>query len=485
MLGDVIIWTLYVLAFVYLARKGKGYDVTSTGAVGFVVQAFAYVATYVSAVALIGFAGLAYLYGLQISLVAVGVTMLGTYFVYVYFAWDTRELQVKLKARTPAQLLSLWHNNTKLRILLGVIFALFLSVYASAVIKGAAVMLSSLIPLPMYALIWILAGFVGLLVWWGGLRGVIYTEAMQGGVMLVGILVLIACVLYAVGGPIDGLVALSELEPTKLANNGFLWLSSGSQGMFVLSLVLVMSVATWAQPQMIQRHFALHNKKHVHRTAIIASIIIFTLVGGMFFIAALSRLILPPITDPDIVVATLTSALLPHLGQQLFALAIISASLSTTTALYHIAASSFTEDLTGKPASRRAWFIGILFCVCVSAGAAGLKGQIIALLCTTAWSVIGATAMVPYITMVKMRISNGNAAWASAVAGFLGCVLWYLCVYPSTNMLPVRLIDGLLAETPPFLVGTLCSIPVFALVHLLGKAKERSSELAPAEELEG
>ncbi len=467
MVLDIAIWVGYICLFVWLARKGSGYDVTTTGAVGFMVQAFAYVATYVSAVALIGFAGLAYLYGVQVSLVGVGVAVLGTYFAYVAFAWDTKTLQNKLQARTPAHLISLSHNCPKLRVFLGIIFALFLSVYASAVLKGAAVMLASIAPLSVETLTWSLAAFVGFLVWWGGLRGVLYTEAMQGGVMLIGILLLMYAVLQKVGGPIQGWETLSQLAPTERANNGFTSLSSGSQGMFIFSLVLVMSVATWAQPQMIQRHFALQSKKDVHKTAIIASIIIFTLVAGMFFIAALSRIFLPEASHPDQVVTMLTQNLLPHVGQQIFTLAVISASLSTTTALYHIAASSFTEDLTGKKSTRFAWLIGIILCVVVSALAATMKGQIIALLCTTAWSVIGATAMVPYVAAVKFQMNHAKSAWLSAVSGFVSCVGWYLVAYPSTSLFKAHaaMLPSTLAHTPPFVIGLVCSFMVFAVAY--------------------
>ncbi len=478
---DMLIWLGYIALFVYLARKGRGYDVTTTGVVGFIVQAFAYVATYVSAVALIGFAGLAYLYGVQISLVGVGVALLGTYFVYIVFAWDTKLLQTKLKARTPAHLVSLSHNCPSLRIFLGLIFAIFLSVYASAVIKGAALMLGTIIPASMPMLVGGLAIFVGFLVWWGGLRGVLYTEAMQGGVMLIGIILLMYAVLQKVGGPIQGIESLAQLEPTNLANNGFVSLSSGSQGMFVMSLVLVMSVATWAQPQVIQRHFAIQSKKDVHKTAIIATVIIFILVAGMFFVAALSRLFLPAVSNPDQVVTILTQTLLPHIGQQIFTLAVISASLSTTTALYHIAASSFTEDITGKKASRKGWLMGITLCVTLSAVAANLDGQIIALLCTTAWSVIGATAMIPYIASVKYNICHQKAAFASSMAGFVSCVGWYVLVYPPTTFVKAQniLSSSLLANMPPFVIGLTGALSVFVLVYKLSSAPKEQGLAQP------
>ena len=70
MLVDILIWGGYIALFIWLSRKGSGHDVMVSGRVGFGIQAFAYVATYISAVALVGFGGLAYAYGMQMLLVA-------------------------------------------------------------------------------------------------------------------------------------------------------------------------------------------------------------------------------------------------------------------------------------------------------------------------------------------------------------------------------------------------------------------------------
>ncbi|MDR0338778.1 MAG: sodium:solute symporter family protein, partial [Desulfovibrio sp.] len=80
--GTALIWILYIGLFIFLARRGKGHDAALSGRVGFVVQALAYVATYISAVALVGFGGLAHAYGMQMLLVAAGNVWLGTWAVY-------------------------------------------------------------------------------------------------------------------------------------------------------------------------------------------------------------------------------------------------------------------------------------------------------------------------------------------------------------------------------------------------------------------
>lgn len=450
-LGNVLIWGGYIAAFVWLTRKGRGHDAILSGSVGFGVQAFAYVATYISAVALVGFGGLAHAYGLQMLLVAAGNVWLGTWVVYRWLAWPTKSWQERLGARSPAQLIGLGHGSPLLGRALALVFAVFLGVYASAVIKGAALLLAQILPIPVWLLIWMVACVVGLCVYTGGLRGVLYTEAMQGAVMLVGIIIIVAAVFARVGGPIEGMAALAQLEPTRQANQGFLALSSGEAGLFVLSLVAVTSIAVWAQPQMIQRHFAIASPAQITRSTPLAMLVLTVLVGGAYFAAALSRLILPEVASPDDVMPRLVRMLLPDIGMQLFVLAIVSASLSTATALYHIAATAVAEDVPGRKSTRLTWLMGIVLCILVSAGCAQIKGQLIALLCTTSWSIVGATALVPYLALVRGNKRHAPAAWLSAALGFGTCLFWYLCAYGPTAI--VTPLFGPLGKTPPFFVG--------------------------------
>ncbi len=460
----IIIWIAYIALFFFLARKGKGEDLVLSGKVGFFVQSFAYVATYISAVALVGFGGLAYMYGMQMLLIALGNVLCGTLFVYAFLTWRTKEFQVALNARTPAHLLAVGHNLPVLKKILGFVFAFFLSIYASAVIKGAGIMLESILPFSLSVCIWLIAIIIGIAVLWGGLKGVLLTEAMQGGIMLLGIAILAYKILTLVGGPFAGVEALSQLAPTKQANNGFTSISSGESAYFIWSLVIVTSIAVWAQPQMIQRHFSISSKGEIKKAALLASFSLLLIVGGMYFISALSRLVLPEIQQADKVITILVDTLLPEAGKQIFILAIVSASLSTCTALFHIASSSLTEDLFDKKATKTSWFIAILICIFVSGSTAQMEGKLIAIIHTTSWSVIASTALVPYLTLVLFKHSNSYAALASALVGGLSSLLFYLLLSPSTSIVELNFIAREIKVIPPFVVGISLSALAYALL---------------------
>lgn len=479
-LPAIVVWTGYVVLFIYLARKGKGHDAALTGRVGFAVQAFAYVATYISAVALVGFGGLAHAYGLQMLLVAAGNVWLGTWAVYRFLAWPTKKWQERLGIRSPAMLVGVGHNSPALGRVLALIFAVFLGVYASAVLKGGALLLAQILPLPLWSIVWLLALLVGCCVYMGGLRGVLYTEAMQGVIMLLGILIIVGAVFIKVGGPLQGIADLAALPADNLANNGFTALSSGGPGLFILSLVAVTSIAVWAQPQMMQRHFAVSSKEQLTRTTPLAMLVLTVLVGGAYLAASLSRLIMPPPPSPDDVMPLLVQSILPSWGLQLFVLAVVSASLSTATALYHIASLAIAEDVRGKKSTPLSWLLGIGLCVLVSAGCAQAEGRLIAMLCTTSWSMVGAAVLVPYVALVRFGRRNSAAAWSAAVSGFTACLFWYLAVYAptATSSLTVSAFAPL-RDMPPFFVGLGVSlVGWWAGATVAGLAAQRRSMAA-------
>ena len=474
---DALVWLLYIAVFIWLSRKGSGRDVMTSGRVGFAILSFAFVATYISAVALVGFGGLAYKYGMQMLLVAAGNVWLGTWIVYRYLAWPTRVCQRNLGARTPVQLLAKGHRSPLLGRCLALIFAVFLGVYASAVIKGAAILLNQIIPVPVWILIWAVAVLVATAVFVGGLRGVLYTEAMQGFVMLVGMVMLTCAVFSKVGGPLSGMAQLAALPPAGPANTGFVSLADGSQGWFIVSLVIVTSVAVWAQPQMIQRHFALLSARQVDKITPLAMLVLTVLVGGAYYVACLGRLFMPEVASPDEVMPMMVKMLLPDIGLQVFVLAIVSASLSTASAIYHIAVSAISEDLRGKKASKESWLAGIIFCVLLSAGCAQIKGQLIAMLCTTSWSVVGSTVLVSYVALVRFGKRSARAAWISSVTGFLVCMFWYLSADPKFAILPCPWPE--MAKIPPFFIGFAVSLAGWYAGWLLDPRRNENSNFWP------
>lgn len=481
--GFILLWCAYGLMLVAIARWARGKDQLLPGRIGSAIQALAYVATYISAVALVGFGGLCHRYGLQMLLIAAGNIWFGTWFVYRYLAWPTRLWQRRLGAKTPGALLGAAIGSNAFRVFAGLLTGGLLVVYASAVFKGAAMMLSGVTPLPFSASLWILVLIVALSVTWGGLRGVLYTEALQGGIMAVGVALLLFAVFKAVGGPLSGLQALAAIPPTELANRGFVRLSEGPQGLFVLTLAAVTSIGVWAQPQLIQRHFALSSRQEARKAAPVAMLVLALLVGGTYLAGGLSRLLIAPseVASPDAVIPLLVSKLLSVPGQQLFAMAIVSASLSTASALLHIAAGSLGHDLTGRRLEGWAWKAATAVCALASGLFAAKSGTIVALLCTTSWSLIASAILVPYLGLLAGK-ADRLATWSSSLGGLASASVWYAAGFAPTakGLLGVQ-VPPALSAIHPFFVGLAFSTGFYLLGLLVSQWSEVKESVSQPE----
>lgn len=466
----LLIWVSYGLMLLFLARLGRTTDAVLPGKVNVFIQALAYVATYISAVALVGFGGLCHKLGLQMLLVAAGNMWLGTWFVYRYLAWPTKRRQQELGARTPAHLIALAYQSPRLRPVLGVITALLLVIYSSAVFKGAALMLAEALPLTVDQSLIVLVSVVAVAVLLGGLRGVLYTEAFQGAIMVFGVLLLVVGTIKAVGGLSAGLTSLSQLPPTPDADQGFLALSSGSGSLTVIFLALVTSVGIWAQPQLIQRHFALKDKAAAYRAAPLAVLVIGLIVGGAYFAAALSRVIMPDSMNPDLVIPTLVSRLLPAFGQQLFVIAIVSASLSTASALLHIAAGGLGEDFRDRKLGGAAWVTVVIACALGAGICAKVSSQIIAAICTISWTLIASALMVPYLALLAWGRQSSLRGWLPTMIGLASALTWYAVGYGATSRsLSGVAAPGLWGVMHPMVIGLAASLAAFGLAVALEK----------------
>jgi Na+/panthothenate symporter len=170
--------------------------------------------------------------------------------------------------------------------------------------------------------------------------------------------------------------------------------------------------------------------------------------------------------------------LLPPIGRELFTLAILSASLSTASALLHIIAGSLGHDVLRRKLKGTTWF-AIVSTSAIASGLVALKSsQLIALICATSWTLLASAILVPYVSLVLFSrggITGGAAAcWGSSLAGLSGSLGWYLLGYlPTSKGLVGFAAPGILGSLHPFLVGLLLSGVGMMAGLLLERATEK------------
>ena len=200
-----IIVIIYLLSISYLAWRG--YKTTKTAADYMVagrgvhpyIMALSYGATFISTSAIVGFGGVAGLFGSSLLWLTFLNIAAGIFIAFVFFGKRTRAMSHHLNAHTFPEFIGRRFQSKFIQVASGVII-LTMVLYASAVLIGAARHLEGIMgisfQIALFSFIIIITAYVIA----GGLKGVMYTDALQGSIMFVGMVILLVITLIKVGG---------------------------------------------------------------------------------------------------------------------------------------------------------------------------------------------------------------------------------------------------------------------------------------------
>ena len=124
----------------------------------------------------------------------------------------------------------------------------------------------------------------------GGFRAVAVTDAVQGGVMVIGTLILLIAVIIAGGGVPNIMQDLLKENPnlvTPYGNDGNLSMA------YVSSFWILVGVGVVGLPQMAVRAMSYKNSKSMHRALVIGTIVTGFIMLNMHLIGVFARTIMP------------------------------------------------------------------------------------------------------------------------------------------------------------------------------------------------
>jgi Na+/proline symporter len=183
---------------------------------GSIIIAFSYGATFISAVALIGFSGIASLYGQSILWLAFLNILVGILIAFIVYGFRTRKMGFSLKAVTLPEMLGNRFNSTKLQATSGLIIAIFMIAYTSAVFLAISSLFVVTFGIPYEVCVIIFTVVVGIYIIVGGLYAVMWTHAIQGVLMVVGMLILTVGIYGMLGGVGPAHEAAAAMTPEDL-----------------------------------------------------------------------------------------------------------------------------------------------------------------------------------------------------------------------------------------------------------------------------
>ena len=211
--------------------------------------------------------------------------------------------------------------------------------WAAAQIRAFGSVLSTGTSLEAETAIALAAGFTILYTAFGGLLVDAITDVIQGSVLAVGLLVLVAGVVMHLGGPADAVA-------TALASRDPLTTASDNQS-------LLQAIEAWAIPvcgsvvaaELVSRVIATPSPRVAQRSALGAAGL-YLLFGSIpLFIGLVGGTIVPNVTDAEQIVPVVAREVLPALGYAIFAGALISAILSTVDSTLLVASGILSHNL--------------------------------------------------------------------------------------------------------------------------------------------
>ncbi len=518
-----ILVIIYLFVMGYLAYRGYRGTRTATDyliagrEIHPVVMALSYGAAFISTSAVVGFGGVAAVYGLGILWLCFLNIFVGIFIAFVVLGSRTRFIGHKLNAHTFPELLSKRYQSIFIQGLVAVLILLFMPLYSGVVLMGASKFIEVRLGIGYETALFFFATLVAMYVAVGGLKGVMYADALQGGIMLVGMLTLLIMTYAGLGGITGAHQQLTDLSPRIIeimgdrGHQGWTAMPTfGSQIWWVLvsSIIFGVGIGVLAQPQLAVRYMTVKSRRELNRAVLVGGVFILVLTGGAFITGALSNLyfyndpevneiaLIAANRDIDQIIPRFITNYMPGWLGDVFFVTLMAAAMSTVCSQFHAMGAAAGRDVyegligsAGKWSSIVVVRLGILVTFLMSVALAyilpvhlaGAGAAIVARGTAIFFGLCAATFMPMYVGGLYFRfITRSGAIWG-ALTGFVISAFWLTFVHRQESSVlllsdylfgkPTIVGDArtgfiLWAEVDPLVVALPASIIVTVLVSL-------------------
>ncbi|MBV7263796.1 sodium/pantothenate symporter [Photobacterium sp. WH24] len=443
------------------AQQGSGFlneYLLGNRSMGGFVLAMTLAATYASASSFIGGPGAAYKMGLGWVLLAM---------IQLPAAWLTlgvlgKKFAIEARKHNALTLNDMLYARYQHRgVVVFASLALLLAFFGTMVVQfvGGARLLQTVTGLSYSQGLMIFAATVGLYTTIGGFRAVVMTDTLQGIMMIIGTLALLAGIIHA-GGSLGELVAtLHQIDPALISPYGP---DNFMSQPFMLSFWILVCFGVIGLPHAAVRCMSYKDSQSLHRGMVISTAMVAFLMLGMHLAGALGRAIFPDIATPDQIMPTLMMGVLPPVVAGIFLAGPMAAIMSTIDSQLIQASATLLKDLYLNYINPKAmeqpdiesrlpklslWVTGI-FSVLVFIAATHPPDMII-WLNLLAFGGMQAVFLWPLVLGLYWQKASAAGAFASMLSG-LGCYITLSLFKPDMH--------GVHAIVPTLLVGLISFI---------------------------
>lgn len=335
---------------IYTGRKG--HSKSSAGFIvgeknfGSVVTALAMGTTLASGFAFIGLVGMGYTLGLVATWQCIWGTIL-EFICWFFLAHKLRAMSEKTEVLTPIEAMSKLHGDPHnlIKIFGGLMIGLFITFYLAGQFTAAS-KAANVLGLNSSAIAVGIAVLTIAYIFLGGVNAAMWTNAIQGFIMILSFGVLVAVSLSKVGG-LSGLFAsLSTADPSLIQwNNGR---STGNASFYICNYWLGSAAGFLAQPQAIQKYLTIKNDKQIRKSCVLSSIFNIIRQLGPVLIGMSCRLLYPTIADPETCIPQIIVDYIPNILGGILMAGIFAAVMSTTESLLLQSTSELSRNFLEK-----------------------------------------------------------------------------------------------------------------------------------------
>ena len=275
----------------------------------------------------------------------------------------------------------------------------------------------------------VMAVLTGIYVIAGGYMATAINDFIQGIIMIVGIVAVIAAVLKSQGGFLQALDGLGHVsDPTVSETPGIFASFFGPDPAGLLGVVLLTSLGTWGLPQMVQKFYAIKSEKSINKGMIISTVFAVIVAGGSYFLGGFGRLFSAEIDIAaggyDSIIPTMLSGLSTFLIAVVVIL-VLSASMSTLSSLVLASSSTLTLDflkdtiIKDMDEKRQILIMRILIVVFIAISVVLALIQyssnvtFIAQLMGVSWGALAGAFLAPFLFGLYWKRTTKAACWVS------------------------------------------------------------------------
>ena len=398
------------------------------------LTAFAYGTSYFSAVVFVGYAGqFGWRYGIAATWAGIGNAIIGSLMAWVILGRRTRIMTQHLNSATMPQFFGERFDSNALKIIASVIIFVFLIPYTASLYNGLSRLFGMAFNIDYSVCILLMAVLTAVYVIAGGYMATAINDFIQGMVMLVGIVVVIAAVIGSKGGLMAALDGLARVTDEAVATTPGIFASFlGPDPLNLMFVVLLTSLGTWGLPQMVQKFYAIKNEESVKKGTVISTLFAMVVAGGCYFLGGFGRLFSDQIDVAANGYDSIVPTMLQNLGPALIALVVIlvlSASMSTLSSLVITSSSTLTIDFIKgafvKNMKERTQLLLIRFLIVVFIAISAIMALIqykssvtfIAQLMGISWGAMAGAFLAPFLYSLYWKKTTKAACYVSFFFG--------------------------------------------------------------------